>query len=229
MAYQQNEYTKKIVLLILLIIILLGSSILIIDFVSTFFGFYFPLPGLNYLKKVAFQNKMKMSENPYLLEKEELYKENERLSLIDEQLKVREKEIQIKENDVNKKMSILKDKENELENRAKYLDERENRYVNKQENVREQAIKIYNMPPQDAVKILEKQSEEDIIDILRAIDAYSVELDRMSISPYLIKLISDINSEKAANVLRILKYPVGDTLSSVDTLEDLSDDMIPVP
>ena len=84
-------------------------------------------------------------------------------------------------------MSILKDKENELENRAKFLDERENRYKDKQENIREQAIKIYNMPPEDAVKILEKQSEEDIIDILRAIDTYSAELDRMSISPYLIK------------------------------------------
>jgi hypothetical protein len=85
------------------------------------------------------------------------------------------------------------------------------------------------MPPEDAVKILEKQSEEDIIDILRAIDAYSAELDRMSISPYLIKLLSDINNEKAADVLRILKYPVGDTLSSVEILEDLSDDLIPEP
>ena len=82
MAYQQNEYTKKIILLVLLIIILLGSSILIIDFVATFFGFYFPLPGLNYLKKVTFKNKMKMIENPYLLEREDLYKEQERLSLM---------------------------------------------------------------------------------------------------------------------------------------------------
>ncbi len=226
MAFQQNEYTKKIILLILLIIILLGSSILIIDFVATFFGFYFPLPGLKYLKKVTFQNKMKISENPYLLEREELYKEKDRLSLIDEQLKIREKEIEKKETDVNKKIVILNDKEKELKNRSKYLDDQENRYKDKQENVREQAMKIYNMPPDDAVKILVKQSEEDIIDILRGIDSYSTEIDRRSISPYLITLMSKENSDKAANVLRILKYPVGDTLSSVEILEDLTDDVL---
>jgi hypothetical protein len=227
MAYHSNDYTKKIILLVLFIIILLGSSILIIDFVATFFGFYFPIPGLKQLKEITLNKKMKTIENPYLLEKEELYKDNERLSILDEQLKVKEKELEQKDIELNKKLNILKEKENELANTSKYLDDRENIYKDKQKNIREQAIKIYNMPPKDSVKILEKQSEEDIVDILRAIDSYSAELDRNSTSPYLIKLMSDINNEKAANVLRILKYPVGDKLSSIEAIEDLTTDIIP--
>ncbi len=229
MAYQNSEYTKKIILLVLFIIILLGSSILIIDLVATFFGFYFPLPGLKQIKEFSLNKKMKTIENPYLLEKEELYKENERLAILDEQLKVKEKELEQKDIELNKKLNVLKEKENELANTAKYLDDRENLYKDKQANIREQAIKIYNMPPRDSVKILEKQSEEDIVDILRAIDSYSAELDRNSTSPYLIKLMSDINNEKAANVLRILKYPVGDKLSSIEVLEDETSDLIPQP
>jgi len=76
------------------------------------------------------------------------------------------------------------------------------------------------MPPNDAVVILEKQSEEDIVDILRAIDSYSEEIGRASTSPYLLKLLNDKNQQKAANVLRKFQYTLPEKKTSVEELDE---------
>ena len=77
------------------------------------------------------------------------------------------------------------------------------------------------MPPADAVNIIEKQTEADIVDILRAIDAYSEEQGQTSTSPYLLSLLSQINNEKAANVLRKLKYSVNETKTAVEEDDEI--------
>lgn len=211
---------RKIVLLILLIFIITGVGILLVDFVSSLFGVYFPLPGLNYLKKITTLKRFKIAENPYLLEREELYKEKEKLALLEEELEVKRKEIEQVEKDVKAKIEELKRREKELDDKEKMLEFLYERKKSLKENIRDQAIKIINMPPKDAVKILEKQSEEDVVDILREVDSYFMELGRSSISPYLLKLLSDINPNKAGNVLRKLKFSVVDKESTVEELKE---------
>ena len=229
MAIRQANYGKKIVLLSLLIIFLLILSILILDFVSSYFGYYLPIPLVKDIKKATFAKKLKESENPYLLEREELSKDQERLSLIEEQLIVRSKELELKEGDLNKKIETVKEKEGELEKKSQLLEDSQNKYKDKQKNIREQAVKLYNMPPVDAVSLLEKQSESDVVDILRAIDAYSEELGRSSTSSYLMKLLGDMNKEKAAVVLRMLKHPTGDSDTGVEILNESELEIPPVP
>lgn len=220
MAYKSlRSDGRKILLLILFIILLFGSGILLIDFVGNFFGVYIPFPGLNYIRKQTFQKKIKEAENPYLLEREELSKSKDRLALIEEQLTIKENELKLKEVDSNKKLEVLKEKEKEIEAKAKKIEEREKLFNTRKEYIRDQALKLYNMPPQDAVILLEKQSETEIVDILRAIDSYSDEIGRASTSPYLITLLSKINKDKAANVVRKLKYSSGEKDSAVDILE----------
>lgn len=220
MAYRSNSGDiKKIILLILLIIVLVGVGILVIDFVGNIFGVSVPFPGLKSVKSATFKKKIKSAEDPYLLEREELGKFEEKLLLREEQIDNKEREIFSKESETNKKLESLIEKEKELEKKEKLLSSKELQYQDKKKNIREQAVKIYNMPPNDSVALLEKQDDSDVVDILREIDAYSEELGRQSLSPYLLKLLGDKNRDKAATVLRKLKYSAGDKDSSVESLD----------
>ena len=220
---------KKIILLLLFIIVLLGAGILLIDFTSTLFGIHFPLPGLKYIKQIKFKKKVTQIEDKLLLEKEELSKDKERLSLKEEEINIREKELELKVANTKKKLELLKEKEKELEKNEKMLENKKQKYKDRQDNIREQALKLYNMPPNDAAILIERQSEADIIDILRAIDSYSEELGRQSTSPYMMKLLGDINKEKAANVLRKFKYSAGKKDTAVEILKEIESEEPPQP
>jgi hypothetical protein len=219
MAFYSSNNIRKIILLVLFIIVLFGTGIIAVDFVGSIFGINFPIPVLKQIKESVFKKKIKEGEDPFLLEKEELYKNNERLVLKEEEIIVREKEVQAKDEEANKKLEILKNKEKDLEKKEKQIANRENQFNDRNKNLREQALKIYNMPPKSAVEILEKQDEAEIVDILREIDKYSDEIGRQSISNYLLKLLGDINKDKAANVLRKFKYSANED-TAVEILDD---------
>ena len=127
-VYATKGNGRKIILLLLFIIVLLGAGILLIDFIGTIFGVYFPIPGLKYIKEMSFKKKIKQSEEPLLLEREELSKDRERLSLLEEQINIRKKEVQLKEIEVQKKLELLKEREQELEKKAKILEDREHQF-----------------------------------------------------------------------------------------------------
>ena len=55
---------------------------------------------------------------------------------------------------------------------------------------------------------------------MRSIDKYSAEIGRASLSPFYLKLLGDINKDKAGVVLRMIKYPTGDKTTGVDTTSD---------
>jgi hypothetical protein len=219
MTFRNTNDIKKIILLILLIIVILIAGILFVDWFGRSMGISVPLPGIDYLRTVSFKKKIKQSEDPYLLEREELSKEKERLAILDEQIQNHAKEITAKETDVNKKIEALNEQKTNLDKRQKMMDDLDRQKTNKQLNVREQALKIYNMPPKDAVALLEKQTEPDIVDILREIDTYSTEIGKQSTSPYLLKLMGDLNKDKAASVLRKLKYSNEGQVTSVETID----------
>jgi hypothetical protein len=220
MAVRNKGDFRKIILLLLMIIVLSVAGILIVDFVGTIFGLSVPLPGLEYAKSISFKKKVKQSEDPYLLEREELSKEKERVNLKEEQVVNREKEILAKEVESKKKLDAVLEREKQLDKKQQILEDRDKQYLDKKKNIREQAVKLYNMPPVAAVTLIEKQSESDIVDILREIDAYSTETGKSSTSPYLMTLFT--NKDKAANVLRKLKYSAGGSTTSVDVTEDKS-------
>ncbi len=218
MAYNSGTDKKKIVLLFLLIFILIGAGFLIVDFVSTTLGYNPPIPILRMIKNAAFRKRRQLSEDPYLLEREELSKEKERLVLVEERLINRENELKLLEDDAQRKMVALQEMERDLANKQTMLDNIDQEIRDRQNNIREQAIKLYNMPPSASVQLLERQSESDIVDILRAIDSYSAELGRASLSPYLISLMTD--KDKAANVIRKFQYNAGGVETGVESIPD---------
>lgn len=229
MGAKSKYDTRKIILLLLLIVVLLIGGMLVIDVTGRILGVQVNLPGLNGIRERTLKNMLKKSENVYLLEREELGKKEDRIKLQEEVVVNRERELSSREQEVNKKYEALTEREKELDKRASMLDSRDNEYKDRAKNIREQAIKLYQMPPDDAAVLLEKLPETDIVDILRAIDSYSVELGVNSTSAYLLKLVKDINKDKAANVLSKLKYESNEQYSGVDALEDPNIEVPPAP
>jgi hypothetical protein len=220
MAIRNKGDFRKIILLILAIIAFSIAGLLIVDTVGRTFGISVPLPGLNYIRSVAFKKTIKQSEDPYLMEREELSKDSERVSLKEEQVLNREKEILAKEVESKKKLEAVLEKEKELDQRQQLIENRDKQWQDRKKNIREQAVKLYNMPPKDAVSLMEKQTDNDVVDILREIDAYSAEIGKSSTSPYMMKLLGEINRDKAASVLRKLKYSADGASTAVETLEN---------
>ena len=222
---------KKIILLLLLIVVLVIGGLVVIDFTGQLLGVRLdiPVPVIDKLKASRTKNKLAKAESIYLLEREELGKKEEKIRLMEELVLNRESELKSKENEVNKKHEALLEREKELDRKNAMLEDRDRQYTDRKKNIREQAIKLYGMPPNDAAVLMEKQPEADVIDILREIDAYSEELGSSSTAPYLLKLIKDINADKAANILAKLKYEASGDYSGVDVLEDPNIEVPPAP
>ena len=207
------------------------SGLVVIDFTGQLLGVRLdiPVPGVDKWKAARNKNKLAKAESVYLLEREELSKKEEKVRLMEEIVLNRENELKSKENEVNKKHEALLEREKELDRKNAMLEDRDRQYTDRKKNIREQAIKLYGMPPNDAAVLMEKQPEADVIDILREIDAYSEELGSSSTAPYLLKLIKDINADKAANILAKLKYEASGDYSGVDILEDPNIEVPPAP
>lgn len=226
MAYRTGTGDgKKIILMLLFIIVLIAGGIVLVDFVGSLVGMEVPLPGISLLRRISNRGKIAEIEDPYLLAREELQKERERLAIERERLLNREKEVSAQELNVEKIREDLEKREKDLERKSERLEAQIKQHADIEENIREQAINLVNMPPEKAVELLAAQDESDIVDILRAIDTYSAEIGAQSTTPYLLSLLIDVNKEKADNVLRKLKYSAGDDSSSVDILENLDEDV----
>lgn len=228
MAKEKLEW-KKIVLLLLLIIVLIVGGVLLIDLTGKILGVQLDIPLLDRMKASTVRKAIKKSENIYLLEREELAKKEDKVKLMEEIVFNRENELKSRENEVNKKYEAVMEREKELDKKTAMLEERDQQYIDRKKNIREQALKLYNMPPEDAAVLLEKLTEVDVIEILRAIDDYSEELGSNSTSPYILKLIKDINETKAADILAKLKFEAAEEYTGVDILEDANLEIPPAP
>ncbi len=211
---------KLIAIWVLLVIASAIVGVLIVDSVGKMFGVSLPIPIIDSIRANTLKKKISSAEDPYLLERVELAKNQDKLVLMEEQINNREKEVIAKENDAMKKIESINEKERELAKKETMLNELETQKNDRKKNLREQAVSLYNMPPVSAVAILSKQTDSDVVDILREITAYAEELGATSLSPYYLKLMSDTDKEKAANVLRKLQYSANTEDNGVEILNE---------
>lgn len=229
MGAKSKYGAKKIILLLLLIVLLIVGGVLLIDVVGRIVGVNLDIPIFTRFRERSLIKAVRKSENIYLLEREELEKKIERIKLMEEVVFNREHEVKSKENELQIKIESISERERDLEIRANMLDRRDRQFHDRAQNIREQASKLYQMPPNDAAKILEQLNETDVVDILRAIDRYSEEIGSASTAPYLLKLINDINTAKAADVLTKLKYESAEKYKGVEILDDPDIELPPMP
>ncbi len=135
-------------------------------------------------------------EDPYLLEKVELDKKwqtlDERIRNFEEEKKKLEEESRKIEID---KENVAKDKEN-VKNMIDNFQKDKNEKDSYDKRVDQVSIQLENMPPEDAVKILGKQDDMMIMDILKRMDARAQEAGRSSPVSHLLSLMDPDQSAR---------------------------------
>lgn len=185
---------KRIVFLLLINIGVITLALYLLDFLQILdyrmIFAEFPLLKEQYTPRI---------EDPYLLEKVELEKKwqllEEKIKGLEEEKKKIEKEIR----DINiEKQNIAQEKEN-IKNMISEFERAQSEKESYSKRLDSLAEYIENMPPLDAVKIIEKQEDLMIIDLFKRMDERAKKTGRQSIVPY---LISKMDPEQAARIQR---------------------------
>ncbi len=185
---------KRIVFLLLINICLIFLSLYLLDFLQIldYKMIFSEIP----LLKDRFTPKI---EDPYLLERVELEKKwqllEEKIKNLEEEKKQIEQELK---NINSEKENIAQEKEN-IKNMISEFERAQSEKESYSKRLDTLAEQIENMPPERAVKIIEKQEDLMIIDLFKKMNERAKKAGRQSIVPY---LLSIMDSEQAARVQR---------------------------
>ncbi len=196
--YGRIGAAPRIVALLLLILVLLAGGALWFDYlglldvkdvispVIRFFGFH----G---------RTKLEGETSPLLLDAERLGKLREALGLQAEEMLRAEEGLKSREEDIHRKAAELDERRKSLEDQEKSFNERVRLYDNKSANIEQNARYLTGMPPAQAVAILVKMDDQDMIDHLRMVEKLAVAAGEESIVSFWLSLMP---SDRAAVIQR---------------------------
>lgn len=198
--YNRVGAGPRIILLVLLVLFLLGGGAFwfdvlgLIDARSAMQPVLQPL-GLGRSSPVA------DAEDQDLLDRVRFERRQEQLSLQDEELDRREREVEEREEELEQRVQELEDRENTLAEREQSFAQREEDYENRQANLRRNAQTLQNMPPEQAVAILEGYDNQDLVSILRITDEIAEEEGEVSLVSV---WLSELPADRAAEIQRLM-------------------------
>ncbi|UCB47010.1 MAG: hypothetical protein JSV25_06225 [Spirochaetota bacterium] len=138
-------------------------------------------------------------DDPFLLERELLSKQEEVLTARYDELEILVSDLEQKELELKEIEAKLTEEMKRLEEEKKVLSEKLSEYDNYRENIVTQAEYFTGMPPDAAVERLAQLDDLLVIDILRQIDRTAEEEGRLSVVPYFLSLM---DPKKAAGIQR---------------------------
>ncbi len=186
-------------LLLLVVLLTAGGSIWfhylgVIDAVDTF------APVLR-LVGVEPRPPVEAVEDPELLEAERAQVQAEALAMREEELVEREREIEEQFAEIERRREELEQREREIEDREFSFNERVRRYENRREAVIQNSRDLTNMPPAQAVQILESYDDQDLVELFRVTEEIAREEGTFSFVPL---WLAELPPERAAEVQRKL-------------------------
>lgn len=195
----------RIVVLILLIIVLTLGGIVWFDYLGIFEArsFLAPVYRLFGLQK---RTEAAAADDPNLLEKERLAKLAESVSIQQEDIDTRTAGLDKRENELTQLAEDLKDREQAAEAREKAFNESVNAFENRRVNLVQNSTYLTSMPPRNAVAILLKMEDQDIIDIFRITDQQAVAAGDDSLVPY---WLAQMPADRAAVLQRKMSRTTG--------------------
>lgn len=203
--YSRVGAAPRIILLVLLVLFLLGGGAFwfdvlgLIDARSAMQPVLQPI-GLGRSAPVA------NAEDEDLLDRVRFERRQEQLVLQDEELDRREREIEEREEELEQRVQELDDRENTLAEREQSFAQREEDYENRQANLRRNAQTLLNMPPEQAVAILEGYDDQDLVSILRITDEIAEEEGEVSLVSV---WLSELPADRAAEIQRLMAQRPG--------------------
>ena len=140
-------------------------------------------------------------DEPSLIDREKLEKEQQALNSREEELNKREALLKEKENELTTGQEKLAEQKKGLEIEQKKLTDHKNEHAGYEKNIKVLADKIANMPPEESVKIMTGWDDPVIIDVLRQMDVDADAAGSSSITSYLITLMP---KEKASRIMYLM-------------------------
>ncbi|MCL2026101.1 MAG: hypothetical protein FWG92_04770 [Leptospirales bacterium] len=140
-------------------------------------------------------------DEPTLIDREKLAKEQQALVSREEELNKRETLLKEKENEFLAEQEKLAEQKRGLEIEQKKLADQKNEHAGYEKNIRVLANKIANMPPEESVQIMTGWDDPTIIDVLRQMDVDADTEGSTSITSYLITLMP---REKASRIMYLM-------------------------
>jgi flagellar protein FlbB len=160
-----NPGVRIIVLLLLVVVLTLGGVVWfdylgIVDVKSVFAPAYrlFGIPG---------GAQAVSADDPNLLDRERLAKQADALAIRREDQDKREGDLAKKEKELGQLAEDLKDREQAAEAKEKAFNERVKAFENRRVNLVQNSRYLTSMPPKNAVDILLKMEDQDVIDVFR--------------------------------------------------------------
>jgi flagellar protein FlbB len=138
------------------------------------------------------------------MEREEFEKEKQKLAERIEDLDKREALIAEREKDQQAQREKFDEMRKGLDLEKKKFDQERTMYSGYKKNVLVLANKIVNMPPESSVNIMLNWEDPLIIDVLRQIDADAQEAGRVSITPYLLQIMSEKRADRASRIMYLM-------------------------
>jgi flagellar protein FlbB len=145
-------------------------------------------------------------DDPNLLDRERLAKEQEALRLKSEDLEQTRQALAAETANLTQIAEQLAEREQAVEAREKAFNERVNTFENRRVNLAQNAGYLVGMKPQDAVKRLAAMEDQDVIDIFRITEEEAAKAGESSLVAYWLSLM---DPERAAVLMRKMQRRSG--------------------
>lgn len=189
---------SKVFYLIILLFFSIGAGIFWFDYIN--------LIDVNqYIQKISGKEPDSVlyasDDEPSLIQLQEFEKQKQLLQERTAELDRRQALLEEQEKSLETELEKIDEIKKGLELEKKKLEDEKNKYSEYQENVKDLANKIQNMPPEQAVQIMIQWDDPLIIDVLRQMDRNAEEAGTSSITSYLISLMP---KEKAGRIMYLM-------------------------
>lgn len=193
----KNERSRKLFqILILLLLIVIASMGALIAFD------YLGLIHLNFLKRnyvdPRFTQRVDLTGID-LLDSERLYKIWGSMDEWESELKAEAENLSLKDKEVEEKMALLTTETDAFKKEQENWAARQRDSESREQKFYDITVNLLGMPPETAVKSLEKMADYDVIEILKSADKIAEERNQGSMSSYWLSLMEP---EKVAAINR---------------------------
>ncbi len=203
--YNRVGAAPRIILLLLLIVFLLGGGAFWFDVLGLINAREALQPALN-LVGLGRDAPVADLEDEDLLDRVRGERRQEQLALQEEEIERRRREVAEAEEELERRLQELDDREQTLAEREESFEQRQAEYEDRQANLRRNAQTLQNMPPEQAVAILQDYDDQDLVSILRITDEIADEEDEISLVPV---WLSELPSDRAARIQRLMAQQPG--------------------
>ena len=200
-SYSRGGGIAKIFFLLVLITALIIGGLIWLDFLGII-DVKEQLSPITSLFGVKPRTVVEQPFSPLLLDADRLSKERQAISIDRRTLETSSEELELREAQVRQMESEVTERESSLEERQISLIEAIRQYDNKVANLEQTARYMMEMPPADAVAIMDEYDVKDLVDLLRTSERLSRETGEASLVAYWLSIMPD--RERAAEIQRLI-------------------------